>query len=82
MAGRMTAVKRILLILPLILYTYVMAFIFYVIFIPYFILDVLVQLIAGGDGLPGNSFLDAVYQWSASNTRYVLLGEAEWRWFP
>jgi len=82
MGGRITAVKRILLILPAIIYTYGFAILLYLLFIPYAVLDVLVQLIIGGDGIPGGSWVAGVFQWHIDNTKYLMVGEGDWQWVP
>jgi hypothetical protein len=82
MSGRRAAIKRLLLIIPMILYTYAIAILFYLLFIPYFIIDILYQLIAGGDGLPTNTFIQDTHTWFFENQAYLLFGDGDWAWFP
>jgi len=78
----MTALMRLLLIIPGLIYIYAFAILSYLVFFPYFILDVLTQLIIGGQGLPGQDSLAAVRVWMFENQQYLLFGIGGWKWLP
>lgn len=79
--GRRTAVYRVLLVIPLILYNYLTAFLSIFILIPLAVLDVLWQLLAGGDGFAGD-FTERWFRWHIDNTIFVLTANGDWQWTP
>jgi hypothetical protein len=79
---RLAAIGRLLLIIPAMIYLFLFAFVFYLVIIPYFVVDVIVQLIVGNDGLPWGGDLAGVWQWLIDNMMYILLNEGDWSWAP
>lgn len=79
--GRKTAGRRILYVIPLIVFNYVLAFVGLFILVPYAILDILVHL-ARGEGLPYTAALVNFYRWHVDNTVFVLFGQGDWAWTP
>lgn len=81
MGGRVTALKRILLYLPVLFGNYILFILMGPLAMIYFILDVLFQLITGSQ-LPGGDFIGALLDWPINNSRFVILGEGELQLTP
>jgi hypothetical protein len=79
--GRKTALYRILLVIPLIIYNYLLAILSLFLFVPLGILDVIWQGIAGGDGFAGE-WADTWFRWHVDNTLFVLTSDGDWEWTP
>lgn len=49
----------------------------------YFVVDVLWQLVTGGEGLPSDGgFVHMLYEWYRDNHDYVVYGKGEFRVLP
>ena len=79
--ARTTAIYRILLVIPLVIYNYLLALLSLIIFLPLAVLDVLWQLIAGGDGFAGD-WAETWFRWHIDNTVFVFTSRGTWQWVP
>lgn len=82
MGGRKGALWRLVLLIPLFLIVYFLSALIALFLLAWFIVDIVWTLATGGEGLSPDGWGGRIYSYPVDNTRYVVLGDGEWRWLP